>query len=200
MSEGMCFVALMIIPTLDTSANRQLPLSTRSSDWPRSLPLDTFPRVVLVLATCHLNTLIHDDIMAEAGRNMVNSFSNLDEDLVIRYRSREGSSSRTLRPNEGTKTPVSTSIISAHAWYLYRDSRFPSSGDVHGSHRLAWKIDVSSCSRGSTAALVAFTLAKVSNSSCSAPGLPSPESCTMVLSFRLRHKGEMGYDAALQAS
>jgi hypothetical protein len=116
MYDGTCFVALMIIPTLDTSANRQLPLSTRSSDWLRSLGLDTFPGMVLALAICHLHTLIHDDIIAEFGRNIVNSFSNIDEDLVIRYRSREGSRSRTLRPNEGTKTPVSTSSISAGAW------------------------------------------------------------------------------------
>lgn len=77
MSDGKCFVALMIIPTLDTSANRQLPLSTRSSDWLRSLGQDTFPRMILASATCHLHTLIYDDIIAEVGRNIVNSFQTL---------------------------------------------------------------------------------------------------------------------------
>ena len=77
MSHGTCFVALMIIPTLDTSANRQLPLSTRSSYWLRSLGLDTFPRTILASETCHLHTLIYDDIIAEVGSNIVISFQTL---------------------------------------------------------------------------------------------------------------------------
>jgi hypothetical protein len=134
---GRAVVALMIIPTLDTSANRQLPLSTRSSDWLHSLGLDTFLRFVLALGICHPHTLIHDDIIAEFGRNVVNSISNIDENLVIHHRSMEGSRSRTLRSNVGTKTPLATSSISAGAWYLYGDSRFHRPGSCMGSHRLA---------------------------------------------------------------
>lgn len=131
-SDGTCFVALMIIPTLDTSANRQLPLSTRSSDWLHSLGLDTFPRMILASATCHLHTLIYDDIIAEVGRNIVNSFQTLMKissfnispgkvRIVVRYG--QTRAPRRLCPRQaslpvpGIYIETRVSIVRGRAWF-----------------------------------------------------------------------------------